>query len=447
MAKTIEMRRATKNRSLFNQAKEYLVGGVNSPVRSFNYIGREPVLIKQGKGSRVFDYDGNSYIDYVLSFGALFLGHAHPRVVKNVSRRAKKGFGFGATSLEEIELARLISEAIPVLEKIRFVNSGTESVMGAIRLARGYTGRQKIVKFKNAYHGHADYLLAKSGSGLATLNISSSKGVPDDFTKHTIVLDYADKALIDHTFEKHAQDIAAVVIEPIGGNYGVIVPDNSFLQYLREVTQKHKALLIFDEVITGFRFRFGSVAEIFGVQPDLICLGKIIGGGLPIGAFGGKRDIMYKLAPLGEVYQASTFAGNPIVMKAGFATLSILASLKDKYSLLEQLANELVESLKQRAKRYNIDLTIASYGTMFSLKFKEKDKFRLFYKKILEEGVYLAPSEFEANFLSFAHTKRDIEKTKQAARRAFESIKKYGDGSQPHSARRKVENRPLLRVR
>jgi len=422
MAEITEMRRDIKNRSLFNQAKECLVGGVNSPVRSFSYIGREPVLIKQGKGARVFDYDRNSYIDYVLSFGALFLGHAHPRVVKSIRRRVRKGFGFGATSLEEIELARLIGKAIPILEKIRFVNSGTESLMSAIRLARGYTGREKIVKFKNAYHGHADYLLTKGGSGLATLNIASSKGVPSDFTKHTIVLDYADKALIEEAFGKHAQDIAAVVIEPIGGNYGVIAPDKGFLQYLREVTQKHKALLIFDEVITGFRFRFGSVAEIFGVGPDLICLGKVIGGGLPIGAFGGKRDIMYKLAPLGEVYQASTFAGNPIVMKAGFATLSVLASLKDKYSLLEQLANELVDSFKQAAKHYNVDLTISSYGTMFSLKFKQKDKFRSFYKRMLEEGVYLAPSEFEANFLSFAHTKRDIEKTKQASRRAFKNI-------------------------
>jgi len=422
MAEITEMRRDIKNRSLFNQAKECLVGGVNSPVRSFSYIGREPVLIKQGKGARVFDYDRNSYIDYVLSFGALFLGHAHPRVVKSIRRRVRKGFGFGATSLEEIELARLIGKAIPILEKIRFVNSGTESLMSAIRLARGYTGREKIVKFKNAYHGHADYLLTKGGSGLATLNIASSKGVPSDFTKHTIVLDYADKASIEEAFQKHAQDIAAVVIEPIGGNYGVVAPEEGFLQYLREVTQKHKSLLIFDEVITGFRFRFGSVAEIFGVEPDLICLGKIIGGGLPIGAFGGKKDIMDKLAPLGEVYQASTFAGNPIVMKAGFTTLSVLESLKNKYTLLEQLANELVDSFKRSAKHYNIDLTVSSYRTMFSLKFKQKGKFGSFYKRMLEEGVYLAPSEFEANFLSFAHTKRDIETTKKAARRAFKSI-------------------------
>jgi len=422
MAEVIEVRREIKNKALFNQAKKYLVGGVNSPVRSFSYVDREPILIKQGKGSKVFDYDRNSYIDYVLSFGALFLGHAHKKVVGSIRRRVKKGFGFGATSLEEIELAKLISEAIPTLEKIRFVNSGTESLMSAIRLARGYTSREKIVKFKNSYHGHADYLLTKGGSGLATLNIASSKGVPDDFTKHTIVLDYADKALIKETFQKHDQDIAAVVVEPIGGNYGVIGPDKDFLQYLREITQKYKTLLIFDEVITGFRFRFGSVAEIFGIEPDLICLGKIIGGGLPIGAFGGRRDIMDKLAPLGEVYQASTFAGNPIVMKAGFTTLSVLASLKDKYIRLEQLANELVDSLRHSAKLYSIDVAIASYRTMFSLKFKQKDKFCSFYKKMLEQGIYLAPSEFEANFLSFAHTKKDIEKTKQAARRTFKSI-------------------------
>lgn len=422
MAETIEMRREIKNKVLFDQAKEYLVGGVNSPVRSFSYVGIDPVLIKQGKGSRIFDYDGNSYIDYVLSFGALLLGHAHKRVVKSIRNRAKKGFGFGATSFEEIELARLISETIPVLEKIRFVNSGTESLMSAIRLARGYTGREKIVKFKNSYHGHADYLLTKGGSGLATLSISSSKGVPDDFTKHTIVLDYADKALIEEAFRKHGQDIAAVVVEPIGGNYGVITPDKEFLKYLREATQKYKALLIFDEVITGFRFRFGSVAEIFGIEPDLICLGKIIGGGLPIGALGGRRDIMDKLAPLGEVYQASTFAGNPIVMKAGFTTLCVLRSLKNRYVFIEQLTNELVSSFKQSAKHYNIDLTVASYGSMFSLKFKQKDKFGVFYKKMLEDGVYLAPSEFESNFLSFAHTKKDITKTKYAAGRAFKSI-------------------------
>lgn len=416
------MKKEIKNKVLFKHAKECLVGGVNSPVRSFNYVGRDPILIKQGKGSRIFDYDGNSYIDYVLSFGASFLGHAHKKVVKSIKRRVKKGFGFGATSFEEIELAKLIGKAIPIMEKIRFVNSGTESLMSAIRLARGYTSREKIIKFKNSYHGHADYLLTKGGSGLATLNIANSKGVPDDFIKHTIVLDHADKAQIEETFKKYGQDIAAVVIEPIGGNYGVILPDKKFLQYLRKVTKEYGTLLMFDEVITGFRFRFGSIAKTFGIEPDLICLGKIIGGGLPIGAFGGKRDIMDKLAPLGDVYQASTFAGNPVVMEAGIATLNLLSSLENKYSQLEQLADGLMDSLKQTAKDYNIDVKISSYQTMFSLRFKEKNKFCLFYKKMLEEGIYFAPSEFEANFLSFAHTKGDIEETKQAAKRAFKSI-------------------------
>lgn len=378
-----------KNTLLFKKAERHLVGGVDSPVRSFKYIGIEPLLIKKGKGSRVFDYDGNSYIDYVLSYGALILGHAHAGVIKDLKESLQDGLGFGATNSKEIELAKLIKKAIPGIEKLRFVNSGTEAVLGASRLAKEYTGRRKILRFKNSYHGHTDYLLEE-----------------------------IDKASIEKIFKRYGNKIAGVIVEPVGGNYGVVLPDLDFLKHLRRLTKKYSSLLIFDEVITGFRFGFGSSADLFGVEPDLVCLGKVIGGGLPIGAYGGKEKIMNKLAPLGDLYQGSTFAGNPLVMQSGITTLKILSSLKSRYKFLEEKAKKLTDAIKKKKD----DLQVTHYKTIFSLRFRKKSQFQSFYKKLLKKGVYLAPSENEANFLSFAHTKEDIDKTISAIKEALEKI-------------------------
>lgn len=400
-----------ENLKLFKEAKKYLVAGVNSPVRSFSYVGGNPLFIKAGKGSRVFDYQGNNFIDYVLSFGALILGHSHPAVLGAVKEKINAGFSFGATNKTEIQLAREIINAIPFIEKIRFVNSGTEAVMGALRLARGYTKRDKILKFQHSYHGHADYLLVNSGSGLATLGIPSSSGVPRDFIKHTLIASYGDLNAIKEIFRKHGKEIAAVIVEPVGGNYGVILPDIDFLKNLRKITRKFKTLLIFDEVITGFRFNYGALAQAWGIIPDIICLGKIIGGGLPIGAYGAKAKIMRYLAPLGDVYQASTFAGNPVVMQAGLSTLKILRKLKKDYKRLGKLTEFLTQSLKREALSRRISLEVSCYGSMFSVKFSKKELFQKFYRSLLDNGVYFAPSEFEANFLSFAHTQKDVNAT------------------------------------
>ena len=411
-----------KERKLFNIAKRYLVGGVDSPVRSFNYVGIEPLLIKSGKGSSVYSYNNRKYIDYVLSWGSAILGHAHPQVIKNIKQSLDSGLSFGSTNQAEVELAQEITKAIPDIEKIRFVNSGTEAVMGAVRLARAYTGGDKIIKFENSYHGHADYLLVKAGSGLATLQIPASAGVPKDFIKHTLVVPFGDKEALGAVFRKYKKEIAAVLVEPVGGNYGLLPPNKEFLKILRRLTKKYKSLLISDEIITGFRFRFGSVSECFGVSPDLICLGKIIGGGLPIGAYGGSAKIMNNLAPLGKVYQASTFSGNPIVMQAGLSTLKILKKQMNSYQRIAELNNYLCVNLKEIAQTYGVLLELSSYGSMFSFKFQTKDQFAKFYRLMLKGGIFFAPSEFEANFLSFAHTKNDIEKTLRIARRSLKAM-------------------------
>lgn len=416
------MAKKSLNSKLFKGAKRYLVGGVNSPVRAFNYVGGDALLIKWGRGSKAYDYNGKEYIDYVLSWGSLILGHAYPKVVNAVKESVQEGLSFGTTNTREIELAKSIRRAIPFIDKIRFVNSGSEAVMGAVRLARGYTGRNKIIKFEHSYHGHADYLLAHAGSGLATLNIPQSLGVPGDFLRHTFILPYGDTAKLDKIFKKYGNEIAAVLVEPVGGNYGVLPPDINFLKHLRKITRKYGSLLIADEIITGFRFNFGSFINSLGITPDLICLGKIIGGGLPIGAYAGKKKIMDKLAPLGKVYQASTFAGNPVVMEAGITTLKALGGLKRKYKELDNLTLLLTDSFVREAKKFNLDLKVTVFGSMFSLKFAKAEDFRKFYKGMLKSGVYLAPSEFEANFLSFAHTKSDIYKTIKSAEKVFAKI-------------------------
>lgn len=416
-------KRLTKeNRKLFKKAQNLLVGGVNSPVRSFNYVGTEPLLINKAKGAYVFDYDGNNYIDYVLSWGVAILGHANPFVIKELKRTLSSGLSFGTTNRLEIELAKVIQEAVPLIERIRFVNSGTEAVMGAVRLARGYTNRDKIVKFENSYHGHADYLLVGAGSGLKTLQIPSSLGVPNAFIEDTIAAPLGKIEVIENIFRKYSKEIAAVIIEPVGANYGVTLADIDYLRKLRQLTRKYNALLIFDEVITGFRFRFGSVGEEFGISPDLICLGKIIGGGLPIGAYGGKKRVMEKLAPIGGVYQASTFSGNPIVMQAGLSTLKVLRARKGGYGALKELTEELSLGLRNYAYKCGIDLKVIYYGTMFSLKFPVREQFARFYRYILKDGIFFAPSEFEANFLSFAHTKKDIDKTLKIVKTALSKI-------------------------
>lgn len=407
-------RSLTKTNKLFKQAQKYLVAGVNSPVRSFNYVATKPLLVKSGKAPNVFDYDGNSYIDYVMSWGALILGHSHPRVVKDLKLAIHKGLAFGTTNKSEIELAKIISEAIPAIEKIRFVNSGTESVMSVLRLARAYTGRDKIVKFENSYHGHADYLLAKAGSGLATLNIASSSGVPKDYLQNTLIVPYGDKISLKSIFKRQGSNIAAVIFEPVGANHGVILPDLDFLKYLKTLARKYKVLLVADETITGFRFGYGLVSQQLGLKPDLVCLGKIIGGGLPIGAYGGKKEIMNHLAPLGNVYQAGTFSGNPIVMQSGISTLKTIASNKRQYEKINLLTGILSKGIQKLAKKYKVDLTVTNFGSIFSLKFNKKEEFAKFYRRLLEGGVYFAPSEFEVNFLSFSHTKRDIDYTLRA---------------------------------
>jgi len=409
---------------LFAEAQKYLVGGVNSPVRAFNYVGGDPLLIKRGKTAKVYDYDGKEYIDYVSSWGSLILGHAYPAVIQAIKKAAGAGVSFGTTNSAEIELAGLICKAIPGIDKIRFVNSGTEAVMGVVRLGRAYSGKNKIVKFTHSYHGSADYLLAKAGSGLATLKLPSSAGVPAEFIKNTLVVPFGDRILIERIFKQHGHQIAAVLFEPVGGNYGLIPPDIDFLKYLRAITRKYGALLIADEVITGFRFNFGSFTHTYGIDIDLICLGKIIGGGLPVGAYAGRKEIMDQLAPLGKVYQASTFSGNPIVMQAGLATLGVLQKSRLQYEHTARLTEYLTQRIKREAGLLGIDLKVSSFGSMFSLRLKDKETFSKFYRRLLELGVYFAPSEFEVNFLCFAHTREDIEKTADSVKLALAKLKR-----------------------
>lgn len=406
----------TNNKKLLHASRACLVGGVNSPVRSFLAVGTDPVVVKKGRGAYLYDHDGKRYIDYMLSWGAAILGHAHPSVTRTVQQTVRLGTHFGATTCAEIELAQVIVQAIPLAERVRFVNSGTEAVMGAVRLARGYTGRDLVLKFEGSYHGHADYLLAKAGSGLATFGIPASKGVPKAFTKNTLVVPAGEWAEVERIFKKHGKHLAAVLIEPVGGNYGVILPDPEFLQKLRWITKKYGALLIFDEVITGFRFHYGTAAELLNIKPDLITLGKIIGGGLPIGAFAGPEKIMRLLAPLGQVYQASTFGGNPVVMRAGLAVLQSLAQDRSQYARLNCLTKSLCQGFERVARDLGQDLRVTQFQSMFSFHFSSSEQFNRFFVGMLRQGVYFAPSPFEANFLSFAHTARHVAETLKAYR-------------------------------
>lgn len=423
-----------RSQRLFEEAQHYLPGGVDSPVRAFKAVGGTPFFIEHGHGSRLYDEDGNEYIDYVGSWGPLILGHANPRVVKAVKKAAERGSSFGAPTELETKLAKLISEAMPSIEMVRFVNSGTEAAMSAIRLARAFTGRNKVVKFAGCYHGHSDGLLAKAGSGMATLGIPSSPGVPAAVTADTLIAPYNNLEAVEQLFKKFASDIAAVIVEPVAGNMGVVLPQPGFLEGLRSLTRKYGALLIFDEVITGFRVAYGGAQHLYKVKPDLTCLGKIIGGGLPVGAYGGRRDIMEMVAPSGEVYQAGTLAGNPLAMTAGIETLTILKEPK-AYQNLEKTSSILAKGIVKAAKKAGVDIQLLRAGSMFTVFFAREpiidyqtatkantELYAKFFHGMLSRGVYFPPSQFEAAFVSLAHTGMDIRSTIDAAGEAFAFI-------------------------
>ena len=428
----MKFNRSTK---LFSVAQRLIPGGVNSPVRAFRSVGGQPVFMKRAKGSYLYDTDGNRFIDYVLSWGPMILGHANPRVVKAVIQAAKSGTSFGTPCEQEIQLASLIIEALPSVDQVRLVNSGTEAVMSAIRAARGFTKRDGILKFEGCYHGHADHLLVKAGSGVATLGIPDSPGVPASFARHTFTAPYNGLQAVKKIIQKHGKEIAAIIVEPVAGNMGVVLPHPEFLPFLREVTVKHDILLIFDEVITGFRVHYGGAQTFYGVKPDLTCLGKIIGGGLPIGAYGGRRDIMQMIAPVGPVYQAGTLSGNPVAVTAGLETLRQL-KFKKVYSELGQKAKRLEEGLRESAQQCHVPYYQTRVGSMLggfftkdpvvdyaSAKKSDTKAYAKFFHGMLSQGFYLAPSQFEALFLSTAHTLADIQQTVTTAQKVFRQLR------------------------
>jgi glutamate-1-semialdehyde 2,1-aminomutase len=418
----------------YRRAEQVIPGGVNSPVRSCRAVGTQPLFITSGQGSRIFDVDGNSYIDYVGSWGPLILGHAHPEVVAAVKAAADRGTSFGIPTYMEVELAQMITELVPSMEMVRMVNSGTEATMSAIRLARGYTGRSKIIKFDGCYHGHADTLLVKAGSGVATLGIPGSAGVPADFVRHTLSLRFNDLDQVAAVMQKQGQEVAAIIIEPVAGNMGVVPPGPGFLEGLRFWCDEAGTLLIFDEVMTGFRVALAGAQGLYGVKPDLTCLGKVIGGGLPVGAYGGRREIMSQVAPLGEVYQAGTLSGNPLAVTAGLTTLKML-SKPGVYEELEERSNYLFNEMNGLAAKYKVVATMNRVGSMGSLFFtnqpvvdfdsaqtSDTQRFARMFCAMLARGVYLAPSQFEAAFVSLAHDQEDIDKTLAAADEAFKQM-------------------------
>ncbi|AUZ31631.1 glutamate-1-semialdehyde 2,1-aminomutase [Bacillus licheniformis] len=427
------MRSYEKSKAAFEEAQRVMPGGVNSPVRAFKSVNMDPIFMERGKGSKIYDIDGNEYIDYVLSWGPLILGHSNEKVVKEIQKAAEHGTSFGAPTELETELAELVIDRVPSIEIVRMVSSGTEATMSALRLARGYTGRNKIVKFEGCYHGHGDCLLIKAGSGVATLGLPDSPGVPESIAKNTITVPYNDLESMKLVFQEFGDDIAGVIVEPVAGNMGVVPPVKGFLEGLRELTETHGALLIFDEVMTGFRVDYNCAQGYFGVTPDLTCLGKVIGGGLPVGAYGGKAEIMEKIAPSGPIYQAGTLSGNPLAMTAGLETLKQLTP--ESYREFSRKADRLEKGISEAAEKNGIPCTFNRAGSMIGFFFtngpvinydtaKQSDLglFAEYYKGMADEGVFLPPSQFEGLFLSTAHTDDDIEHTIKAAERVFERI-------------------------
>ncbi|WKA52428.1 glutamate-1-semialdehyde 2,1-aminomutase [Planococcus liqunii] len=417
----------------FTEAKKLMPGGVNSPVRAFKSVNMDPIFMASGSGATITDIDGNTYIDYVLSWGPLILGHSHPDVVKAIQEVAVSGTSFGAPTLLENELAKLVMERVPSIEMVRMVSSGTEATMSALRVARGYTGRNKILKFEGCYHGHADSLLIKAGSGVATLGLPDSPGVPASVAANTITVPYNDLESVRMAFKEFGDDIAAVIVEPVAGNMGVVPPKEGFLQELRNLTTEFGTILIFDEVMTGFRVGYNCAQGHFGVTPDMTCLGKVIGGGLPVGAFGGKREIMQQVAPSGSIYQAGTLSGNPLAMTAGYETLSRLN--EETYETFVQRGDQLEAGFRAAAEKYNIPHTVNRAGSMIGFFFTNEDVvdfdsaktsdtelFADYYRLMAEEGIFLPPSQFEGMFLSAAHTEAHIAKTVEAFHTVFAKL-------------------------
>jgi glutamate-1-semialdehyde 2,1-aminomutase len=423
-----------RSQKLFHHAQLIIPGGVNSPVRAFKSVGGTPLFFQRGKGALVWDADGNSYIDYVGSWGPLIAGHAHPEVIKAVELAAAKGLSFGAPTEVEVEMAGLLCKLVPSMEQVRLVNSGTEATMSAIRLARGFTGRIKIIKFEGCYHGHADALLVKAGSGALTFGRPSSAGVPPETAAHTLVLDYNDESAVANAFKSDGHEIAAVIVEPVAGNMNLVAPRPGFLESLRRLCTEHGSVLIFDEVMTGFRVALGGAQQLYGIRPDLTTLGKVIGGGLPVAAFGGRRDIMQYLAPSGPVYQAGTLSGNPVALAAGLATLKLIQA-QGFFDRLGEATHVLCSELTAAARASSIPFCADNVGGMFGLYFRttppesyaeimqcDKDMFNRFFHAMLAQGVYFAPSAYEAGFVSSAHGNAEVEKTVSAAKKVFAEI-------------------------
>ncbi|WP_378957130.1 glutamate-1-semialdehyde 2,1-aminomutase [Pelosinus sp. sgz500959] len=427
-----------KSTQAFNEAKQYIPGGVNSPVRSFRGVGGTPPFIASASGSYLFDIDGNQYIDYIGSWGPMILGHAHPTVIAALTEAIGRGTSYGAPTTLETELSKLVNQAVPSMELVRMVNSGTEATMSVLRLARAYTKRSKIVKFAGCYHGHHDSLLIKAGSGAATLGVPDSPGVPESIASGTITVAYNDIEGLTQIFKEYGEDIAAVIIEPVAGNMGMVLPKEGYLAKVREVTQQYGALLVFDEVMTGFRVAYGGAQSIYGIKPDLTCLGKIIGGGLPVGAYGGRRDIMEMISPAGPVYQAGTLSGNPLAMTAGITTLKLLMETPDLYEKLAQKVTALCDGIRAQAEKFGFELQYHQLGAMFGMFFSDEPvydydsakksdigAFNIFFHAMLEKGVYLAPAQFEAGFISAAHSDEDIAATIAASAYAFGKVAEY----------------------
>lgn len=409
-----------KSEKLYNQGLKHLVGAVNSPVRAFASVGGNPLFIDKAKGSRITDVDGNEYVDLVLSYGPMILGHRHKKVQKAIKKAIQKGYSFGASTKNEIKLAKIVCDAFPGMDKVRFVNSGTEAVLSALRLARAFTGKDKIIKFSGCYHGHSDALLVAAGSGLATLSLPGSKGVPEEAVKNTLIAEYNNLDSVKKQINAH-KDIAAVIIEPVGGNMGVVIPENNFLKELKDLCKQHDILLIADEVMTGFRSKFGGAQELFDVEADITCLGKVIGGGFPVGAYGARNEIMEMVAPLGGMYQAGTLSGNPIAMASGIATLNELKK-QNPYNDFRDVAELIENCIISAAKKYNVDVVVNRFGSMINPFFtkgevidfpsaqkSDTEKFGVFFWEMIKNGVFLPPSQFEAWFLSSALSKEDVE--------------------------------------